>query len=248
METVDKKRLFSALRRRIWIIILTAVVAAAGFFGVTRFFVTPLYEASIKMYVNNSSISVGGTSFSISSSELTAAQSLVDTYIVILQSYGTIDEVIRQSGVSHSHEAVSGMISAAPINDTEIFSITVTSPSPEETELIANTIATVLPSRIAQIVDGSSVRVVEYARVPTQRSSPSYIKNGLFGFVIGAVFSITAVLFFELMDDKLRSEDYLTANYRDIPLLAVIPDAQAASGSSYYRSSYYKTEAKDDDK
>ncbi len=246
METVDKKRLFSALRRRSWIIILTAIVTAAGFFGVTRFFVTPLYEASIKMYVNNSSISVGGTSFSISSSELTAAQSLVDTYIVILNSYETIDEVIRQAEISRTHEEVSGMITAAPINDTEIFSITVTSSSPTETELIANTIATVLPSRIAQIVDGSSVRVVEYARVPTQRSSPSYIKNGMLGFLVGAVFSVTAVLFFELMDDKLRSEDYLTRTYRDIPLLTLIPDAQSASGSNYYSSGCRRTEANDD--
>ena len=62
------------------------------------------------MYVNNSSISVGSTQVNLN--DLTAAQSLVNTYIVILNTRGTLEEVIDQAGLSYDYETLSGMISA----------------------------------------------------------------------------------------------------------------------------------------
>lgn len=49
------------------------------------------------MYVNNSSISVGSTQVNLS--DLTAAQSLVETYMVILKTRGTLEEVIKEAPV-----------------------------------------------------------------------------------------------------------------------------------------------------
>ncbi len=243
MEIIDKKQLFVALKRRLWLIILTGLIGAATFFSVARFLITPQYEAGIKLYVNNSSFSVGGSSFSISASELTAAQGLVDTYIVILNSRSTVEEVIKEANVNYSYEEFCGMISAEPINETEIFQITVTSTSPAEAERIANTIAFVLPGKIAEIVDGSSVRVVEYAIVPTRRALPSYSKSTVFGGMVGVVLSASIVLLCELLDDKFRTEEALSIIYPEIPLLSVIPDAHENVESGYYKDCYdsYRT-------
>ena len=71
------------------------------------------------------------------------------------------------------------MIDARAVSDTAAFDVTVESENPVEAELVANTIAKILPDRIAEIVDGSSVRIVDYAIIPAHRSSPSYIKNTL---------------------------------------------------------------------
>ena len=54
-----------------------------------------MYTASALMYVNNNSLSVGSTKVSLSYSDLTAAKSLVDTYVVILNARTTLNEVIR---------------------------------------------------------------------------------------------------------------------------------------------------------
>ena len=48
------------------------------------------------------------------------------------------------------------MITASAVNGTEIFEIVVTNPDNQKAELIANTIADVLPKKIANIVEGSS--------------------------------------------------------------------------------------------
>ena len=238
MDAVDKKQLWRALKRRAWIIVLAALIAGAISFGFTRLFVTPQYEAGVKMYVNNSSISVGGTSFSISASELTAAQGLVNTYIVILNSRVTLTDVIETAELDRTYEELSGMISAEAVNGTEIFEVKITSDDPAEAAKIANTIALVLPKQIGMIIEGSDVRVVDWAVEPTSSSSPSYMKNTLLGMIIGALVSVTAIVFLELMDDKIRSEDYISRVYPDIALLSVIPNVHAPKGKGYYQ--YYK--------
>ncbi len=246
MEVVDKKQLLQAILRKIWVVILVAILTASASFGVTRFGITPKYEASTKMYVNNSSISVGSTSFSISASELTAAQGLVNTYIVILNSRLTLNKVIEVAELDYSYGQLVDMISAEQINDTEIFEVTVTSADPEEAERIANTIAVVLPEKISAIVEGSDVRVVDYAVVPVTQASPNLFVNVLLAFLCGAAISMTAIIIYELMDDKIRNEDYLSRAYEDIPLLAVIPDARGPRSSSYYKGYYKKDYRKHD--
>ncbi len=187
------------------------------------------------LYVTNSSFSIG--SFSISTSDLTAAQSLVQTYLVILNSRSTLELVGKTAKVPYDYEELREMLSSGAVNDTEVFEVTVTSHDPAEAEQIANAIAVVLPGRIASVVEGSSVRVVDYAIVPSERSSPSYVLNAFVGFMAGAVLGYCAILVSELSDSTIRSEEYLTQVYGDVPLLAVIPDTQEKA-KSYYRGYY----------
>ena len=234
IETVDLRELFSLLLRRVWLIILAALLVGAAAFGYTYFMVDPLYQSSTLMYVNNSDISVGATSFSISNADLTAAQKLVDTYVVILKSRTSLNEVIRKSGVSYTYEELRKMISASAVNSTEVFEIVVTSKSPTEAEQIANTIADVLPEKISDIVAGSDVRIVDYAVVPSHRTSPSYTRNTVIGAFLGAILCAAIIVLAYMFDENIRSEDYLTHTYPDIPLLSVIPDMTISKQRSGY--------------
>lgn len=232
---IDLLRLFNALWKKAWAILLTAAFFAVGTLGFTAAFIKPLYKAEALMYVNSSDISVGGAKLSISQSELTAAQSLVDTYIVILNTRMTMNDVIEQSGVPYTYEEImeKEMISAAAVNSTEVFSIEVTSTDPKEAELLANTIAQILPEKIAAIVEGSSVRIVDYAVVPAEKASPSLTKNTLMGAVLGFILACGVVVVMELMDDQIHDSDYLIQTY-NIPVLAVIPDLLSTKSTNEY--------------
>ena len=142
---INLLKLVKALWNKSLAIVLTASIACTVALGCTFLFVTPMYQAEALMYVNSSDISVGGTKVSISQGELTAAQSLIKTYAVILGTRTTLNDVIEQSGVSYQYEELKEMISAQSVNGTEVFSVTVTSPDPQEAELLANTIARGLP-------------------------------------------------------------------------------------------------------
>lgn len=243
---IDLLKIVDGLIRRFWIILVAMILCGALLFSYATFYITPLYESSVLLYVNNSSFSVGATSFSISSSEISAAKSLVETYQVILKTRMTLNDVIRLGELEYSYEDLCDMIETETVNETEVFSITVTSADPYEAEHIANTIGRVLPDKIASIVEGSSVRVVDFAVVPSNKVSPSISKYTLIGLLLGMLSSCAVIAIMEIADDRIRSEDYLLQNFSSTPLLAVVPDMldEKLTGQYYYAKSKKKSKKK----
>ncbi len=236
---IDLLALARALWRRAWAVILAMLIGGAAMFSYASFLITPLYQAKALMYVNSSSLSVGNTKLSISQAELSAAQSLVDTYIVILNSRTTLNDVIKEAEVPYTYEQLSSMISAQAVNATEVFEVVVTDANPQEAEKIANAIADVLPNKIAAIVEGSSARIVDYAVVPSQKSSPNITKLTAMGLLAGFVLSAAVIIVLELMDETIHDEDYLAQNF-DLPVLAAIPDMlNGGKDKGYYKYGSY---------
>lgn len=235
---IDLLHLIKLLWHRAWIIVLCMVLAGAIALSYAIFFVTPMYKSTAMMYVNNSSFSVGDTSFSISSGELSAAKSLLDIYVIILKTRTTLEQVIEEADLDYTYEQLSGMVSASSVNSTEVFSITVTDENPAEAELIVDTIVRVLPDRISDIVDGSSVRLVDDAVLPTRRSSPSFTMYSVVGMAIGLVLSCAVIIIIDMLDTTVRDEEYLKSY--GIPILAIVPDVSDTKRGryGYYYSSY----------
>ena len=231
---IDLRRVFGELSSKLWLIILVSVLLAVATFLGTFFFVTPQYEASAKFYVNNNSLSMGDASFSISSSDITASKNLVKSYIVILQTRESLNDVIDYSGVDRTYAELTQMITANAVDDTEIFEVVVTSPDPEEAKKIADAIAYILPKRISSIIEGTSAKVVDSAVTPVNPSSPSYTKNTLIGFLAGVVLTVGIIVLHQVFDVTIRTEDDITRN-SDYPILSSVPDmAVSSKGEAYY--------------
>lgn len=230
---VDVQRLLTAVWAKSWIVVIVSVLCAVLTFLGTFYFIVPQYQSSAMFYVNNNSLSVGETSLSISSADITASKSLVASYIVILQTRESLNDVIDYAGVNRTYDELKHMISASSVNSTEIFEVVVTSPDPYEAERIANAIAYILPKRIASIVEGTSAKVVDAAVVATEPSSPSYMINTLVGFVVGFVLSVGIIVLRAIFDISIRSEEDITHNSNH-PILASIPDMSAPSKGGYY--------------
>lgn len=231
---VNLKRLIDALLGKAWIVLLASIIAALIVFAVTYFFVTPEYQSEAMFYVNNNSISVGEASLSISSADISASKSLVNTYIVILNTRETMNDVIDYAGVDRSYSELKDMIEAEPVEETEVFRVVVTSENPFEANEIASAISYILPKRISSIVEGTSAKVVDSAVVPYRPSSPSYVMNTLIGFLLGFVMSAGLVVMQEMMDVTIRKDEDITQLCKH-PILAQVPDMNAPSkGKTYY--------------
>lgn len=242
---IDIGRIVQAIMNRAWRIIIVSVLCAVLAFGYTFGFVTPQYQSAAMFYVNNNSFSVGDAALSITSGDLVSSRGLVDSYIVILNTRETLNEVIDYAGVDLTYREVSGMISAESVNETEIFRITVTNPDPQEAEKIANAIAYILPKRIGNIIDGTSAKIVDAAVVPSSPSSPSYTKNTLVGFLLGFLLIVCVIALKEIFDTTIRSEENIQ-QVTDHPILTMVPDLQAKGSkkSRYYGYSEEKTKEK----
>lgn len=226
--TIDLLELAEYLWKRIFIIGAATLLGGALVFAYTILLVTPLYSSSAMLYVNNGSISLGGTSVSIDNGDLTASRSLVETYLVILNSRETLEEVIEEAGLSYNYIELGKMISASAVNDTEVFEVTVTSEDPQEASEIANTIVKVLPTRIKSIVDGSNAVRVDGAIPIYEPISPNVTRNTALGAMLGLIFSCSVYIMLFLRDNEIHSESYLLTAYPSIPLLTIVPDINAA--------------------
>ena len=230
--TIDVLHIVKSLWRRAWLIALCGLLAAGIGFSISAFAIAPTYSSSVKLYVNNSSFSLGNTSFSISSSELTAAQSLVRTYGDILISRSTLERVIEKADVNYTWKELSKMITCAPSNNTEIMRVTVTCEDPYEASKIANTIAEVLPVRISEIIEGASMEVVDTAIPDHEKVAPSITQYTAIGLVLGILISAIALFVLALTDDTIHDEEYVLRTY-NYPILGKVPDLLNAGNKSY---------------
>lgn len=229
---VDLKRLVESVVHKLWLVVLVSVLSAAFVFAGTKFLVTPQYSSAAMFYVNNNSISVG-TSIGISDGDITASKNLVDTYIVILDTRETLNAVIDYAGVDYSYRDVADMIEAESVDNTEIFRVTVTNADPEVAEKIADAIAYILPTRIRDIVENTSAKLVDPAVLPSEPSSPNYVKNAILGFLLGLVLSVVVIVIKEMFNVTVRSEEDISQCCK-YPVLASVPDMTAPTKGGYY--------------
>jgi len=240
---VDLAYIAKAIWQKIWVVAVVSLILAAIGFSLAAFVITPTYSASVMLYVNNSSFTMGDLGFSISSSELTAAQSLAKTYTVLLKNRTTLERLIDETGVDYTWEDVYEMIESGPVNETEVMSVTVTCEDPYEAEKIANGIALVLPQRVAEIVEGASMEVVDSAIADTEKVGPSITMFTIVGFLLGAILSVVVMIVMVLMDNTVHDDEYVIKTY-NYPILAKIPDLLETGGKKYgYYYREYKNKA-----
>lgn len=260
---IDVLALLKAFWRNILVILLVALICGAGAFAYTYFCIAPSYEATVTCYISTtSSYSIGGTSVSFSSGDLYLSQALTGPYFEILNSRTTLEEVIEEAGLTYdngrpySPDTLRGMIRTEASEDAGgIFRVTARSANAALSEKIANTIAKVLPDRVAEIIDGSTIRIVDYAIIPAARSSPSNTGNAAKGAFAGVILSCLVIFLLQLKnagsDAPITSADDLRVLFPDIQILAVIPDMRRREKngdrnvySSAYNAGYYKSSHK----
>lgn len=235
---VDLAHVVKVVWQRIWTVIAISLLTAVVGFVLSAFVITPTYSASIMLYVNNSSFNVGDLGFSISSSELTAAQSLAKTYTVLLKNRTTLERLIDETKVDHTWEEIYDMIESGPVNETEVMQVTVTCEDPYEATRIANGIAVVLPQRVTEVIEGASMEVVDSAIVDTEKVAPSIPLFTVVGFAVGLLLSVAVLIVIALMDNTIHDEEYVIRTF-GYPILAQVPNLNDNPSDRYGYSRHY---------
>ncbi|MBP5173799.1 MAG: hypothetical protein ILP01_02520 [Clostridia bacterium] len=229
---IDLLRILGIIWHNIIIIMVVTLTVALIAMVFAKFIVKPTYRSSAMMYVNNKNS--GTSSDYISTTEISAAKSLVSTYAVILKSNSTLTKVIESSGLEgYTPSSLAKNVSASSVESTEIFRITVTANDPEEARILVENITEILPDAIAGVVDGARVTVVDPATNGV-KNGPSTVKYVLIGALLGFFLMSGLLIVFDLADDKIHEEKYLAENY-SYPVLAVIPNIYIKyEGGSHY--------------
>lgn len=233
-KIINYKSLLVYMLKKFWVIVLSALVFGVVAFYITTYAIMPMYTATIRLYANNKT----EASNSLTSSDLTAAKSLVDTAISIIQSDSVIGKITEKTKYGYNNEQIKNMMTAKSINGTEVFELSITGHSPEECADIANTIADVAPFKISEIVEGSSVKIIDRAKIPSVPVSPSVPRNVAVAVLFGIAISGVFLLFLFISDTTIYSEKDVK-ELCTLPILGVLPDfAQVSQGKSYNSYTY----------
>lgn len=224
-DAIDLVELFYLLWGYAWQIMLCLILGAAIAFGVTRFLMTPKYEATSSIYIvsasNNSVVNL---------TDLQIGAQLTADYQELLLSRPLLEDVIANLDLKDDEgkkampvKALRDMIEVTNTADTRILKIKVTSPDPRQSADIANELVDQACIYLPEIMETEEPNLVEEAIPPETKSSPSYAKNLVLGGVIGAAVCCSVLIGRYLMNDTFVTPDDVQ-RYLGIQPLAVIPE------------------------
>lgn len=242
MKEINLTEMLAAIVRKIWLVVIFAVVVGVIALVYTKNFVTPMYRSSVTIYVNNKNAAniVEG----VTASDLQTSQKLVNTYIKILSSNTVLEKVAdtveQKSNIQITAGEIRRKMAASAMGETEVFQVFINDANPETAAIIANAIADVAPDEIAYFVEGSSTKIVDYAKVASAPYSPNTMKNTMFGVLSGACLAVVIIVLQTLLDVRIKGEEDLAA-ISGVPVLGTIPDLAMDSEDQYGYNSNYRS-------
>lgn len=222
--TIDLLALFHALWKWAWLIVtITLFTGSAAYMG-TKLLATPAYRTQFTAYINNRNASTSTDISSIlSSSDLMASKSLANTYAEILTSRGLLVEAAEEAEGEYTYDQISSAVTTQVQNDTEIITVSVTLPDADAAVDIALALEKISPDYIGEIVEGSSMKIIDSSIMPTSFVSPSYLKIALLCGVLAAVIVCMVIIINTIFDDTIESEEKLAERF-NVTIIGIIPD------------------------
>lgn len=213
---IDLVELMYRLLEKAKYIILAALLGAILMGAYTFWMVTPLYTATSKLYVVNSASSV------IDLSALQIGTQLASDYKEVFSNWHVHERVLQKLDLSYSYGQLNSMVSVSNSESQRILHIKVTSTSPDEAKLLADTYAQVAQEFIAETMSTQRPNIFQEALRPSSPSSPNKTRNIILGFLLGAVAAAGIVTLQFILDDRIHSEEDIV-KYLDIPVLGMMP-------------------------
>ena len=120
--------------------------------------------------------------------------------------------VVERGGKSYnlSTDELRKAISVQTQQNSQVFSLQVKTDDPQESAVVANTVANVFRQQIKKIMSVNNVTIVSRASTPDAPSFPNKKLFALAGAVLGLVLSFLYILIGDLMDTSIHDDEYLT--------------------------------------
>ena len=236
-KTINIMDLVMLAWRRLWIIILVAVICAAGAFGYCKFFVTPSYSATASILVTNGAVttSYDDTTDKVSGSDISASLYLSYTVVDILNTPDIYKKVADALGSGYDYQSLMGRSSIARRSEDTLFiDVTFSSTDPKEAMRVANKYVEVACSYIPEFIPSSRAMVASTA-IKAAMTYPRTMMTTAVAGLAGAVVAYVVLFIIESLNRSVKGEEDFTANF-DVPLLGSVPDFENAEGSGYRKS------------
>lgn len=212
-ETISIKDIFNTLKKR-WILITLITVGAALISGIISYYIlTPIYQASTQILVNQKD-----TENQLDVTKLSSNIEIIKTYSVIIKSPAILEKVIDQLELDQSVSSLSNTMTINSQDNSQVFSLTVENSDPAMAVTIANSVSETFQKEIQNIMNIDNVSILAKANLS---ENPAPVKpNSLLNFAIAVVVGLMAGIGLAFLLDYL---DNTIKNPKELETLLALP-------------------------
>lgn len=219
-ETIDLREYFFILKKKMWIIVLSAVICGV-ISGLVSFYVLkPVYEANTTLIVNKEV--ENETTQMTTSDDLNFVQKLALTYGEIIKSRSVITSTIDKLNLDMTYEDLSEAVSITNVENTQIIKISVKNENPRVASTICNTIPEIFSTEVQRIVKASGTEVIDKAAVPEESIKPNKKMNILIATILGAMISVFVIFVRKALNTKIKEPKDIEEKL-GLPVFGVVP-------------------------
>ena len=214
---IDFRELFYEFKRRIWWILLSAVLGTGVAGAYSYYVLTPQFTSEAKIYVLSKETTL------TSLADLQMGTQLTQDYKDLIGSRPVMQEVINTLGLDITYKQLAAKLKLENPKDTRILYLTVTDPDPYMAKAIVDGIANAASDYIGEIMEMTPPKLIEDGMVATVKTSPNVKKNAAVGGIVMLFLACGIITLAVIMNDTIRTEDDVF-KYLELPVLAVVPE------------------------
>ena len=217
-----------------WMVLLIATTVLGGCFGFvySYYFIKPTYTSSGNMYVSSVEAEYKKSELdNMPLSVLNASAQLAVDYIEIIEYKSVLEDVVAACDTDVTAAQVAQMLKATQVEvGSPLLQISVTADDPYVAYDVATAVLKITPVKLPRVaeVPGSIIVVEEASEAVYYKPNP--LLHGFVGAILGFVLSALLILFIELMDNRLKQTDNISAKY-NMPVIGVVPTIRGVRSS-----------------
>ncbi|RZT21366.1 YveK family protein [Fictibacillus sp. BK138] len=219
-ETISLKDIAVTLKKRLTLIALISAVAVAISGIISYFILTPVYQASTQLLVNQKS----SDQPVLDPNQVRTNVEMINTYSVIIKSPTILDQVGKELNLKQTTEELTHKITVNSEQNAQVFNLTVEDEDPAQAVKIANSIAETFSTEVPELMNVDNVRVLSPAVLKDNPTpvNPKPLLNMAIALVVGLMAGVGLAFLLEYLDNTLKTEEDIQ-NALQLPILGVIP-------------------------
>lgn len=246
MNKISLGYLFNLFIKRLWILILVALIFGGAAYGYCRFIAEPVYKAQASIIVTNGGITKLDSTTeenldeeeTIKTTDLDASLKLANSCVDILKTTDMYKSVAAEVANSKfTADRIKKSVTVERRSNSSLFiDITFKANTKNDAIKIANVFAEKSPEYIQNIIKSSTVNVLSPAE-KALKVSPQVTYLVLVAAIIGVALAYVIALIIDLNDQSIKGEEDFVNNF-DVPLLGAVPSFENALSGGYNYGKY----------
>ncbi|MFI8687636.1 YveK family protein [Rossellomorea sp. NPDC077527] len=203
-ETISLRELMDTLKKRIKLILFMTLTAVIVSGGISFFLLTPIYQSSTQLLVNQSKSDQPAYNIG----EIQTNLQLINTYNVIMKSPAILEKVISDLDLKMTSSELNEKLTVASEKDSQVINLSVQDTDPYQAAEIANKTAEVFQTEIKKIMSVDNVKILAAAEVGEHQSpiKPKPLLNIAIAMVVGLMAGVGLAFLLEFLDNTIKTE------------------------------------------